>query len=322
MDFKEIPKCWAGQKILVIGDIISDYYVKGKATRLCPEAPIPVVKVESTYQVPGGAANLACNILSLGGCPVLVGVVGNDSFGRELLQQLTAQGVEVMAIVDPSRPTTVKTRIMVHQYLIARTDYEDSSSQSWEIQVEMQRTIQKLIPTSDVIVISDYAKGVLTEYLAQEVIQLCRCFDKKCLADPKGVNYYKYQGATAITPNVAEAEIATGITITDEASLCRAGQILLDLIGCESVLITRAEEGVSIFQKNGQIDHIPAKAVKVSDVTGAGDTFMAVLTMALAGGYSFPQAGYLANMAAGFTVQKIGTTTISLDELQGILVEL
>ncbi len=310
---------WRGQKILIIGDLMADFYVCGKASKLCPEAPVPVIKIESTTLVPGGAANLAANIHSLGGLANLVGITGTDTFGQQLLTQLSALGIGISGIQSLDRPTTVKTRIMTQQQMVARTDHEDITPLPRQTEETLIQAIQDILPQIALVVISDYAKGVVSQTITKQVLTLCRIYHKACLVDPKGSNYRKYRGATIITPNLTEAEKATGISILDEASLRRAGQALLKLTGSSAVLITRGDQGLSIFQKNGEINHFPATASDIGDVIGAGDTLIASLAMAMAAGCDLLEACFVANVAAGLAVHKNGTAMVYLEELLDVL---
>lgn len=248
--------------------------------------------------------------------------MGDDSVGRKLLDQLSVQGIEAVGIVVPGRPTTLKTRIMVQHHLLVRTDQEESAPLPLEIQSKILQACRSAIPRATVVVISDYAKGVVSHYLAKRVIQLCCRFGKICLADPKGTDFRKYRGVTVITPNLKETELATGIRIKDEASLHRAGQVLLKITGCRAALITQGKDGVSIFRRDGKTYHLPAMTTEVFDVTGAGDTLLATLASALASGYTLLEASFLANIAAGLAVRKLGTASISFDELRKALLSL
>lgn len=302
--------------VLVIGDIIADHYIWGKVERISPEAPVPIVDVQRESFMPGGAGNVANNIISLGGMVKICGVVGKDDMGRWITDRLRADGVNTDGIViEEGRPTSKKTRVVAHSQHVVRFDHEsrgDISSQSQDLILEYIRTH---INDIKVVVLSDYAKGVITRNLVKNVLQLALEYNMCIVVDPKLKHFDYYTGATVITPNTSEASLASGLTITDNESLSRAGNILLNQSNAEAVLITRSEHGMSLFEKSGDITHIPAVAREVYDVTGAGDTVVSTLALSLAAGASLKNAARLANYAGGIVVGIVGTATVQQGQL-------
>lgn len=319
MLFQEILNRAGQLNVLVVGDVMVDRYINGTATRLCPEAPVPVLKIESVTIAPGGAANLAVNVKSLGAHASLLGVTGNDRYSRWLFRRLQAQGITFPEIRSRGRPTTLKTRIVAGQQMLLRIDRELPDSISPALEAEIVQRAGKLLPSAAVVVISDYAKGVVTASLAANLISLCRREKKKLIVDPKGTDYTKYSGADILTPNLREAEMATGIKINGEDSLRRAGEILLEKIACEAVVITRGEKGVTLIQPGTEIWNLPAVASAVFDVAGAGDTLVAALALALAAGCPLKEALAFGNLAAGVAVRKKGTSAVTAPEVLDLL---
>lgn len=308
---------FAKRKVLVIGDIIWDWYVRGKAERISPEAPVPVVKVVSEKGVPGGAANVARNLRALGAQVCLAGTTGRDEAGTRLIETLKMDGIETSGIISlEHKPTTVKTRIIAQGQQVVRVDKEDPAEIDEIIISVMAEFIQKTLPEANVVVLSDYAKGVITTTLIKLVLN---CADKHHLpvvVDPKGKDYQKYSGVTVLTPNEKEAEQATGITFNSETDIEEAGIKLLELVKDRgAVFITRGEDGISVIEKKNNVFHLPAMASEVFDVTGAGDTVLSTLALAVASGLTYCEAGVLGNLAAGLVVQKLGTAVVTAEEL-------
>jgi rfaE bifunctional protein kinase chain/domain len=302
-------------RILVIGDLMLDDYIWGDARRISPEAPVPVVEVRNRTLSPGGAANTAANIAALSGSAIVVGVAGKDHQGSTLLEKIRETGAETQAIfIDAHRPTTTKVRIIARNQQIVRFDTEAREPITEGIEAELIKTIKNLIASADGCVISDYGKGVVTPGLAAAVIQAAQKHSKFTIVDPKGSDYSKYRGATLITPNLLEAEKALHYEIENKPDLLNAGAALSRLVK-GAVLITRGADGMSLFEGTRHT-HIPAMARNVFDVTGAGDTVVGTLAVALACGMEIRQAAALANVAAGIVVGKVGTATASLEELR------
>ena len=303
-------------RILVIGDLIMDHFIWGKVRRISPEAPVPVVEVTSESIVLGGSANVVNNIHSLGGRAAVTGVIGADDDGRRLVEMLKVKGIEADGIIkDSRRPTTVKTRIIAHSQQMVRFDREKKDRIEPETSARILSYIKKAAKAADIIVISDYAKGLITRELVEEANAVCKRLGRPVAVDPKVEHFDFYKGVTIVTPNNLEASQASGVEINDDETLHRAGEVLFNTLGCQALLITRGENGMSLFEDSSET-HIPTVAKEVFDVSGAGDTVIGTLALALAGGASFREAAVLANFAAGVVVGKVGTATLSPEELR------
>jgi len=310
-----------GKKILVLGDVMLDQYIWGEVSRISPEAPVPVVEVKKVSYHLGGAANVAMNIASLGGKVYLVGVVGDDQEAEWIKQTFLDNGIDIQGvIVDPGRPTTLKTRIIAHSQQMVRVDREKTDSISDAIAQELFNYSLEVLDDVNAVLISDYAKGITVPYLLKQLIDAARERSKIIVVDPKGNDYSKYRKATVVTPNKQEAAQAVNGEITDEVRLLHIGRTLLKELSCEAVLITRSEEGMSLFQSNGDISHLPASSREVYDVIGAGDTVVGTFTLALTTGAERVDCARIANCAAGIVVSKVGTSTVSIQELaEGVI---
>ena len=302
-------------RILVIGDLIMDHFIWGKVRRISPEAPVPVVEVTSESIVLGGSANVVNNIHSLGGRAAITGVIGSDNDGRRLVEMLKEKGIASEGIIkDPRRPTTIKTRIIAHSQQMVRFDREKKDRISPETSARVVSYIKKAVKAADLVVISDYAKGLVTQQLVEEANAVCQSLGRQIAVDPKVEHFDYYKGVTIVTPNNLEASQASGVDITDDETLHRAGEVLFNRLGCQALLITRGENGMSLFEPSSET-HIPTVAKEVFDVSGAGDTVIGTLALALASGADFREAAVLANFAAGVVVGKVGTATLSPEEL-------
>ncbi len=302
-------------RILVIGDLIMDHFIWGKVRRISPEAPVPVVEVTSESIVLGGSANVVNNIHSLGGRADITGVIGSDNDGRRLVEMLKEKGIASEGIIkDPRRPTTIKTRIIAHSQQMVRFDREKKDRISPETSARVVSYIKKAAKAADLVVISDYAKGLITQQLVEEANAVCQSLGRQIAVDPKVEHFDYYKGVTIVTPNNLEASQASGVDITDDETLHRAGEVLFNRLGCQALLITRGENGMSLFEPSSET-HIPTVAKEVFDVSGAGDTVIGTLALALASGANFREAAVLANFAAGVVVGKVGTATLSPEEL-------
>jgi D-beta-D-heptose 7-phosphate kinase/D-beta-D-heptose 1-phosphate adenosyltransferase len=309
-------------KILVIGDIMMDRFIWGKVSRISPEAPVPVVVVDKETFLLGGAANVVNNIHSLGGKVSLCGVLGDDETGQRLLEELTGIGVGVHGIfVEPGRQTTTKTRIIAHHQQVVRIDRETADHLKASTLKHLSEFLKKNIRHFDGVVLSDYGKGLLTRALIHTSIREARERKKFVLVDPKPKNVFFCKRATVITPNTTEASAASGIPITDLPSLKKAGKMLLSKLQCDVLVITRGEEGMAIFESRQDPFLVPTVAKEVYDVTGAGDTVIGTMALALATGAGFRNAARLANYAAGVVVGKMGTATVSPEELAEVIRE-
>ncbi len=305
-------------KIAVIGDLMIDEFIYGRAGRISPEAPVPVVQVmERRYRL-GGAANVLHNILALKGEGFICGIVGRDEMGKEFTGAIKRLGAHTGGIIaEQGRPTTVKTRIIAdHRQQVVRYDHEECKEASPASRKKLLDYLTGNCDGAAALIISDYAKGAVPNALLKQLLQWARA--KKmlvCTDHPNLHNYDLYKNrVTVITPNKKEAAQLSGIEIENEKTLIKAGRTALARLGCQAVLITRGEDGMSLFQGK-RATHIPTKAKEVYDVTGAGDTVIATLTMALVAGASFEEAAMIANHAAGIVVSKLGTATASPGEL-------
>lgn len=303
-------------KILVVGDLILDQFIWGKVSRISPEAPVPVVWANSESFMPGGAANVANNIQSLKGKVDIVGVVGADNNGTILKKELAERGIDVSGVIsDKTRPTTVKTRVIAHHQQVVRIDREKTEAINNLVVDNMVDSIKSKIAHIDALIIEDYGKGAILPRLLQQILPLSKKYKKIIVVDPKEEHFDYYQGVNLITPNHYEAEFATGIKITDEKSLKRVGKELMKKLGSEAVLITRGEDGMSLFEGSNKVTHIPTVAQDAFDVSGAGDTVAGVLTLALATGANMVEAAHISNYAAGIVVGKVGIAVVTPKEL-------
>lgn len=313
-----------GSRILVVGDVGVDRYTVGSVDRISPEAPVPIVLVESERHKLGLAANVADNIKALGGDPLLVGVVGSDDNGklfRKLLKQ--EKIVDRYLVSDSERRTVLKERIVSGQQQIVRIDYETPQSVSKRVRERIFKTVEKSIHTVDAVVLQDYAKGLIDHAFAQKLIALCKRKKKIIAIDPNLRTASEvYMGASVLTPNKKEAEILSGISISDEASVVEAGDRILKKTRADQLVIKLGKDGMALFQHNSKlVKKIPTFAREVFDVSGAGDTVISMLTMALIAGGTLEEASILGNLAAGVEVGKLGTATVSRAEVKRALLE-
>lgn len=313
---KQFPKA----RICVIGDMTADVFIYGKPYRLSREAPVIVVRYDAEELVPGGAANTVNNLLDLGAQVCPIGILGRDYFGEKLFSYLAAKCPNMDGmLLDPAFHTIMKTRILAGddnttKQQVIRIDRDFDTPLAGDNEGQLIAYFKALLPRIDAVVVSDYGYGIFSKKLLGCVKKCCR--DKIVVVDSR-YHMPVFKGATIITPNQAEAEQITGIAIQDEKSLARAGVQLLRLIGCRAALITRGNKGMTLFEPGRAPLHIPvAGSDRISDVTGAGDTVVALMTLALVAGASFPDAARLANYAASVVVMKPGTATLSVDELK------
>jgi len=316
----EITEKFSEVKVLIVGDIMFDRYWWGNVSRISPEAPVPVVNLDKTSLLPGGAANVAANIAGLGAKAYLVGIIGDDAEAKMFSNVLVEANISSSFLVPlKNRQTTVKTRIVAHNQHVVRIDQEDTHILSKEDEQIVLNKIETIIDEVDIVIISDYAKGLITDNLAKRLITKAKSQQKKILVDPKGKNYSKYKGATLLTPNQKEAVQATNLDEYEKQPVENSGKILLENLSLEALLITRGEKGMTLFEKNKEIVYLEALARKVFDVTGAGDTVIAALAVMLASGANFREAANIANISAGLVVEQIGTTAIALKILRNVL---
>jgi rfaE bifunctional protein kinase chain/domain len=304
------------RRILVVGDVMLDEFLWGRVARISPEAPVPVVEITAQTFHLGGAANVASNVRSLGGQAAVAGVVGRDAAGQRLREALVRGGVEdALATDDDGRPTTHKTRIIAHHQQMVRADREETGEIGAALEDALAEALRGAAGGTGAIILSDYQKGVVTRRLMKKVLDAARREGVPLLVDPKVRHFALYRGAAVVTPNQMEAEQATGVRIRDTASLHEAGARILKALRCRAALITRGEHGMALFEQEKKPAEIATAARQVFDVTGAGDTVIATLALALAAGATLPEAAMLANHAAGVVVGKIGTATVSPEEV-------
>lgn len=302
--------------VLVVGDVMLDRYWWGNVTRISPEAPVPVVNLEKISSTAGGAANVAANVAGLGANAFLIGIVGKDTEADLFFDTLKEKNVsDKFLIKSKERQTTVKTRIIAHNQQIVRVDQESNLQVSDFEETKFFKMLNNLLDRIHIIVISDYGKGFLSEKITMSLITKGKAAEKIILIDPKGKNYKKYSEATLLTPNRFEVAEACGLENFNQEVIETAGNKLLSQLSLKHLLVTQGEEGMTLFQRNKKAVHLPVESRNVYDVTGAGDTVIACLAVAIGGGASFLEAAKFANRAAGLVVEQIGTTAISLEML-------
>lgn len=316
MDYKKIINRFKGKNILVIGDIILDHYIWGRVSRISPEAPVPVVEVTRESFLLGGAANVANNIVSLGGGASVIGINGQDIAGEGLMNILRDKGVNCDGIFTENRPTTVKTRVIAHNQQVVRFDREDKKYVDGKILKGILGYINSVLFKYDAVIVSDYQKGMISQELIRDIVKKAKPKELFIAVDPKVGHFDFYKGVSLITPNVMEASSGSNIEIRDDKTLLKAGGSLLKKLSCKAVLITRGEQGMSLFEKN-KVTHIPTVARKVYDVTGAGDTVISAFTLASASGANMEEAAVIANHAAGIVVAEVGTAVATPEQLLG-----
>jgi D-beta-D-heptose 7-phosphate kinase/D-beta-D-heptose 1-phosphate adenosyltransferase len=308
---------FVGAKVVVVGDLMVDRYYWGAVKRISPEAPVPVVEVTQETKRLGGAANVAHNIRTLGGEPMLCGVAGRDPAGEWLVAELERIGVDGSGVIlADGLPTTIKSRVVAHSQQVVRFDREKRDDLEPETARELERALGRRWKDARGAVVSDYAKGVVGEGLMDMIRRINRGARRIPVAvDPKSEFFKKYRRVSVITPNYGEAVVASGLGTKGSGGTERIGSRLLSLTGAGAILITRGEEGMSLFEKGRKPFHIPTVAREVYDVTGAGDTVLGTLMLALAAGASIRDAALLANVAAGVVVGEVGTVPATRDQL-------
>lgn len=311
----------AGLPVLIIGDLMVDRYIRGSVNRISPEAPVPVVDVHHEEFMPGGAGNVASNIAALGGKPSLVSLVGEDPDGDRLLSTLRDRSVDVSSVVaDPNRPTILKTRVLAGHQQVVRFDRENRSPFPKGLVDRLLENIHEKLKDARAVVISDYGKGMVNRRLLKTVLGWAHRQGKPVTVDPKIEHFLSYRGVDCITPNLKEAtEGVRALPPQTDAEVDQLGQRILRRLRCRSVLITRSERGMSLYREGQPPMHIPSQAQEVFDVTGAGDTVIAALSLALAAKIPLADAARISNAAAGVVVGKLGTATVSPSELMTAL---
>lgn len=319
MSFAEIIRSFRNKRVLIIGDLILDHYIFGKVSRISPEAPVPVVDVERETFLLGGATNVANNIIALGGQASIAGIIGADSAGRALRELLDEKGVSTQGVIEDRRPTTVKTRVIAHNQQVVRFDHEDRKRLEGRSLEQFLAHVKSALKEHDAVIVSDYKKGIVSAALIKALIRYGKQNSAFIAVDPKVGHFHFYKNVSIITPNLLEASQGSGVEIRDEASLMKAGKMLMSRLSCGAVLITRGEEGMSLFERDAskavKVTHIPTVAKKVFDVTGAGDTVIAALSLARTAGASLKDAAIIANHAAGIVVAEVGTAVATPDTL-------
>ena len=317
---KEYIDRFSAARVMVVGDIILDRYLWGDVSRISPEAPVPVVDVRRESTMCGGAANVVRNMTTLGAGPLLCGVIGEDAPGRELIEKLTEMSVGTEGVVvEAGRPTSVKTRVVAHSQQVVRFDSERRGAPEAGTIEKIKDFLAARLPSVDVVVVSDYGKGVVSGPVMECLRSLTSrqgADPVKIAVDPKTGNFEHYRGVDVITPNHHEAGGFCGFEIVDEQSLRLAGARMLEMLACRSVLITQGKDGMTLFERDGRISHIPTVAKQVFDVTGAGDTVIGTFSMALASGLDLRSAAVLSNFAAGIVVGELGTSAVSAESLK------
>ena len=310
-ELKGLLNSFTGKRIAVVGDLMLDRYFWGSVGRISPEAPVPVVEVSEESTRLGGAANVANNIASLGGIPIPVGIRGADANGRVLAEVISGLGFSVDGIIeDPSRPTTVKTRVIADGQHVVRVDQEVKQDIGNPVAEKVLSFLRSHIDDLDGIILQDYNKGVLTSPLIADIIALARSKGKILTVDPKFKNFFSYKDATVFKPNRKETEEALGIRMESEEDVRGAGKRLLEDLHADNVLLTLGEKGMALFESSGDVSFVATKARHVADVSGAGDTVIATLTVALASGADIKQASILANFAGGIVCGEVGIVPI------------
>jgi D-glycero-beta-D-manno-heptose-7-phosphate kinase len=315
---------FAAARILVVGDIIMDEYIWGNVSRISPEAPVPVVDVEQETKMLGGAANVIRNLATLGARPILCGVVGDDPTGEEIITALRHMGLSADGVVrEVGRPTSIKTRIVAHNQQVVRFDRESRADVRPQSIQQILAFMGDHLDAIDAVVVSDYGKGLISGQLMMGMRELHQSRPGRPIVttvDPKTGNFEYYRGVDVITPNHHEAGIYCGFNIVGKESLKRAGKKMLNDLGCRSVLITQGKDGMTLFEQNGEIAHIPTVAKKVFDVTGAGDTVIGTISLGLAAGLDLKSAAILSNFAAGIVVGEVGTSAVRAEDLKKVIV--
>lgn len=319
LDFETLSQTLAGKTVLCIGDIMRDEFVYGEVSRISPEAPAPVIAVQRSESNVGGAGNVARNIAALGARCIFVGLVGDDEAGRALQSALAEETrIEPVLIVDPSRPTTRKVRFVSEHFSthMLRADWELAAPAAPEIEQRLCEAVTPLLARADIVLLSDYAKGVLTPRVIRTVIDAARARGVRVIVDPKSLHFELYRGATLLTPNRKEFSEATRSRADTTAEIAASAQEVLRLAECDALLVTQSERGMTLVPRGGEAIHVPAHQVKVRDVSGAGDTVAAVIAVLLASGADWEVALRAANAGAAVAVGKQGTATVTLDELR------
>ena len=306
--------------ILVVGDIMLDRFIWGHVSRISPEAPVPVVEVERETAMLGGATNVANNLVSLGGNVMMCGVVGDDPTGKEVISRLNELNVDTTGIaIELDRPTSVKTRIIAHDQQVVRYDRENKILLKTKTTKSILDFIHEKKGDLTALIVSDYGKGVISRQLMDDLKSITSEYNFPVTVDPNVKNFPLYKDVTVITPNHNQAGEIAGLEIINDKDLKKVGRKLLNNKKCKALLITRGKDGMTLFEEEGRVTHIKSIARKVYDVTGAGDTVIATLTLGIAGGLDIKSASYLSNLAGGIVVGELGTSTVKIDNLKELI---
>jgi rfaE bifunctional protein kinase chain/domain len=318
--FEEIARGFAGKRIAVIGDLMVDRYLWGKVRRISPEAPVPIVDIESETIALGGAANVANNLYYLNAVPVMMGVVGTDNIGKVLIDILNNNGMPTGGVLkDPSRQTSEKTRIIAHDQHVVRADRESRYDINEQLQQKLLKYLESVVDTLDGIILQDYNKGVLTVNVIHGCIDIANEHGKLIAVDPKLDHFFEYKNITLFKPNTREIEQAMGVALNDDDSVVEVGSELCKRVRCKHLLITRGEKGMILFDGDNGWTDVPTRARRIHDVSGAGDTVISTMVAAMVGGADIKEAATLANHAAGIVCEEVGITPITLDKFRKAL---
>ena len=308
------------KKIAVIGDIMLDRYRWGNHARMSPEAPVPVVEIDSTSESLGGASNVFNNLYFLGAKPILIGVVGNDEAGEIIKRKVQTENLPTDGIfTDSTRITSIKERVISNGQHVVRLDWEGRSKISEEIQRKIIDYLNTIIRDLDAVIIQDYNKGVVDSELIDKIVAKCIANETILAVDPKLENFFSYKKTTLFKPNVLETEKALGMNIKTQSDIRKAGRELLDRMECGCVLITQGRDGMTLFHKNGTVEQIQSRVRKVSDVSGAGDTVIASFTLALTAGASYVEAAQIAAISAGIVCEEVGVVPVEIRKIREYL---
>ncbi len=308
------------KKIAVIGDIMLDRYRWGNHARMSPEAPVPVVEIESTSESLGGASNVFNNLYFLGAKPIIIGVVGNDEAGEIIKKKVQTENLPTDGIfTDSTRITTVKERVISNGQHVVRLDWEGKSKVSEEVQRKIIDYLNTIIRDLDAVIIQDYNKGVIDGDLIDKIVAKCIANETILAVDPKLENFFNYKKSTLFKPNILETEKALGMNIKTQSDVRKAGRELLDRMECGCILITQGREGMTLFHKNGTVQQIQSRVRRVSDVSGAGDTVIASFTLALSAGASYVDAAHIAALSAGIVCEEVGVIPVEIRKIREYL---
>ena len=310
---------YSNKKICIIGDVMLDHYIHGNCNRISPEAPVPVVEVTGETYSLGGAANVLKNIYSLGFEADLISLTGNDDHAEIIIDGLVNCKASTSGIIkDTTRCTTTKSRVIVTNHQLIRLDNEHRHPLNKEYEMQILAYFESQVDNYKLVLLSDYNKGLLTPSLLDSVLQVCRSKGLTTIVDPKGLDFTKYRGVDIVKPNKKEASLASGIDIVDNDTLKAACHKIKELTDCKYVIVTMSEDGIAVYS-DGQLSLIPTKALAIIDVTGAGDTVLAALGVAVASGMHIDEACNFANSAAAVVISKIGSATVTMDEISVIM---